>query len=173
MNPENERRAGWGRRFPWLLPLVIGLGLGALLVSILPGFGFDRDNQRAERQASVAARAERQQTQSVPRQDERQVGPREHFRGERGDHRGAFAGSRRGPGLFWFPFGLGRVLLPLLLIGAGAWLLMGGRRGPGSRGGTPGSQTSRLGPPPSTVPVEEPPSDRDPELPSTGETRRL
>jgi len=70
-----------------------------------------------------------------------------------------------------FPFLDPRLIVPLLLIGLGAWLLSGGRRGPGNWGG-PGPQQIAAPPAPAATPVE-PESDDDREPPSTGQTQRL
>ena len=74
---------------------------------------------------------------------------------------------------FGFHFGGLGLLLPLVLIGTGAWLLSG-RRGPGNWGGPTGPHAGQPGTsakPAATV--DEPQAVDHPAPPVTGETRRL
>jgi hypothetical protein len=78
----------------------------------------------------------------------------------------------RGVGGIFFPFGAGRLILPLLLIGAGAWLLSGRGRGPRSGTGPSGQPGNQVSPPAAPAPAE-PATGDDADPPVTGETRRL
>jgi hypothetical protein len=113
------------------------------------------------------AQPERQQEQG---DDDQQPGPanREQdeprFRGEENDREWG-----HGETFSWF--NPERLVVPLLLIGAGAWLLSGRRRAPGGSTGLSGRQAVSYDPSPSPAPRE--PYSNDPESPTTGETRRL
>lgn len=198
----NQRPGGF-RRGPlgWLLPLVLGVGLGALLFGGLFGWareGFGERDQRAfapraynehrfgsDAQQQQAQPQQQPQQQTQPQQQAQQPfapghGPQQ-FRDFRGD--ADQRGRPDGFGFpFVFPFFLGRVALALGLIGGGLWFLRG-RRGPrGGWGGPPQSRPAtwsgpaqggpqQVAPTQPPVPSETPSDRRDP--PATGETRIL
>lgn len=166
MGPYDERRPGFqlpGRNNPWLLPVLIGIALGALLFGLLPEMleEFGDLHERKDR-AGMYAPSERQQPQA---QDAPATREQDQPRFGRDDDDQEW----RHGGMF-FPFSPGRFVIPLLLMGAGAWLLSGRRR-PGGWNGPSGRRTGPYGPPATPAPHE--PYSNDPELPTTGETRRL
>lgn len=151
---------GW-RRYSWLIILAVGIGLGALLVGPLGGqlrFTAGRDDR-----AGMVQRSEQQRQATAPDTTRQQTAPRQAGRDSdtaqqprAGDARG-----RRHDG--FLPFGQLGLTVPLLLMGAGAWLIWGRGRGPWQGGGA--------GPARPTAPFESmTPSDQHSE---TGETRRL
>lgn len=175
---------GW-RRYSWIITLVVGVGLGALLVGPIGGqlwfLGGHGDRAGMARrsgqpsqvtipttpQQNPATAADTTQQQTGPRQADQGTGTVQQPRG--GDARGwadqAGAHDRRGgrSGGF-FPFAQRGLLVPLLLIGAGAWLIWGRRNGPGNGGGS-GNSPRPAGPvEPATTPYDRA---------ETGETRRL
>jgi len=182
---EYDRGGLFGNRWRlpfWLLPLALGVGIGALAFGILPGIwpafddraggrhrhGFYAPRFRQEAEPGAGAVSPAPHAKSPARQG--QMLPA----GTSGE-RGHDILSWLGVSLFAPLLGL-RWLLPFLLIGAGAWLL--GRR-PGGAGG-PGTGRSRepepgrSGIPPTSSAqsaVQEPSGDSD--RPATGETRRL
>lgn len=136
---------GWGRL---LLPLIVGIGLGALL------FGGARFGARGASDYRYQSRqSELPQQQAAG--EERLAGgersaasgrPADQYAFERDHGYGPRGGWRHGG------FGFGGFLLPLLLIGGGLWLL-NRRRGPGAPGGPPaqgGGPGQPVGPAPET-----------------------
>ncbi len=182
------RGSGFGnswRRSPWPLPLVLGIGIGALLFQ-LP-FGMWRwghgGRSAFERHPAVHGYSRGGEQVAPPagaRQGDSgaQVAPQAaqgHFKHGQGPAARQAGYAREGRHHSFFPFFPlldPRLILPLLLIGLGAWLLSGGRRGPGNWGGRPGPQQIAAPPAPAATPVE-PKSDDDREPPSTGQTQRL
>ena len=164
MHSNHHRSGSWfghGGRNGWLAPLGIGIGIGALIFSLLPFLAWAHHDDRGGRHGFGAAQEFRREAPgAVPPATERY------------GHHG------RGPGTSWswgvpfFPFGGTRLLLPLLLIGLGAWLISGGRRGPdGPSGRSHRGEGEPFHGPPGPPPGTEPRTPPDP--PATGETRRL
>lgn len=177
MNPFSQG-PGFGQRGPrgWLLPLIIGLALGALVFggrwSMFGGFG--PDNYGRER----GPRREQPAIPQAPAAPQAPATPRgEHARGsgfERDHGHGPFGfGWQRGG------FGIGGLLLPLALIGAGLWLVSGRNRGSGGSGGAggwhgPEQQADWNTPPGNPAPPQPAPHvDPTPPGPTTGPTRML
>ncbi len=173
------------RRSPWLLPLVLGIGIGALIFQ-LP-FGMWRwghgGRDTSERHAAVQGYSRGGEQAAPPggaRQGDpgAQVAPQapqgrfKHGHGPAARHGGYGSGPRHHSFFPFFPLFDPRLILPLLLISLWAWLLSGGRRGPGNSGGRPGPQQIAAPPAPTATPVE-PKADDDREPPSTGQTQRL
>ena len=173
----HEYGRGWGRgpRGPrWMLPLIVGLLLGAALVGVFSAgrsFGGGRGNRytaqqympqqqyapQAQPQQRVAPYDQRDRRGAAP-YDQRGAAPYDqHDRMGRGFERGGRHGG------FGF-FGPLRLLGALMLLGVGAWLIFSGRRNPGNPGGTGGT-------PSGTAPARDVPVQTDP--PATGETRML
>lgn len=174
---QHSQGPGFGQRGPrtWLLPLIIGLAVGALVFggrwSMFGGFGpgsYSRHaGPRVEQQAPAApAQPAGPRGESVP-------GP--GFKRGHGMERDHGHGPR---------FGFGGLLLPLALMGAGLWLIAGRNRGSGgSTGGhgpdqqahwtgaesspTPPQPTPYVDPTPPAQPPYTPPG------PTTGPTRML
>ncbi len=156
-----DNRRGWShfaqQPLFWLLPLVIGIGIGALLLGPLHGLLAWSDGHRhgdygrgaglESRRQAAPARSHHGTVQPAPQVDS---GVGHEFRGARGHERGF-------SGLSW-PFFSPRLLVPLLLIAAGAWLL--GRRPRGARSwnsaGT--SRQERVQSEPGSQPTDAPPS---------------
>ncbi len=180
MNPSEYGHAPWfGKRWQprfWLLPLVLGIGIGALifgLPSVLPWGREGRAPHRFEaRAAARGARAYGQTSaaqegaaQARPGAPGTQSTPQARPNAGRntdGEH-GSF--DRRDRGGPFFGFGGLSLLVPLLLIGTGVWLLTGRHRGPGGWGGPPRPRPSEPGTLPSAPNHSEPPA--------TSETRWL
>ena len=159
------------RRYSWMIALLLGVGLGALLVGPIGGQLWfsdrhgDHDGQgpRSGQQSQATLPSAPQQNQPTapdstqPQRESRYADPRSRAdqpvtRGSRGERYGGF-----------FPFDEIELLVPLLLIGAGAWLIWGRRRGSGNGGS--GYAPRPVEPvEPTTVPNDHP---------ATGETRRL
>jgi hypothetical protein len=150
---------GW-RRYSWIIILAVGVGLGALLVGPIGGQLWFMDG-RGDR-GGMTARSERQSQASAPDTAQPQTDPRRADpRGDAAEQlRGDSRGGRHG-GLF--PFDQLELLASLLLIGGGAWLIWGRRRGPWQRGDA--------GPTYPAAPREPMPPPHD--QAETGETRRL
>lgn len=167
----HEYGRGWGRGSRgqrWMLPLIVGVLLGAALVGAFSvgraftgGLRDDHFNAVVPGQQLYAPQQQyapqAQPQQRVAPYDQRGVAPyNQHDRIGRGFDRGGYGG-------FGF-FGPLRLLGALSLLGIGAWLIFGGRRNsgnPGGTGGTPGGSA-----PATNVPVT-------PDPPATGETRML
>ena len=154
-----------GGRNGWLVPLLIGLGIGALLFGLLPGLHWGPGNRRMDRYGRGNSEGMFRE-QPAPGTDQGAPVPQRRFGFEHGHGRAPSGHDSWLPGALFFPFGGSRLLLPLLLIGSGAWLLTrrrGGLRGPA------------CAPPqgPLPAPPAEPERRSDPEHPVTGETRRL
>ena len=146
--------------------------------------GFRQRGQQVAPQAGANASGSPQQGQQVAPQagvgqTDPNVGTAQNTPGtnvvpsgqQRGFGHGRDMGRRHE--LFDFHFGGLGLLLPLLLIGTGAWLLSG-RRGPGNWGGPTGPHAGQPGTsakPAATV--DEPQAVDHPAPPVTGETRRL
>ena len=167
---EYDRGAGFasgGRGAGWALPLLIGLGLGALLFGLLPNLRWDYAGQGWMGHAP-GAYAPHNQQQAIPRDEVVPARPQ-----ARPDGRHALGGAP-------YAFGPGRHggILPSLfdprllgaaaLIGAGVWLLGRRRSGPAA----PTTTVSVSTPPVAPAPATEA-SRREDAEPSTGETRRL
>ena len=157
----------WGRL---LLPLIVGIGLGALLFGGGPRFGsffgggYSSQPSRQLEQRSTGREQQAQQPSAGERSAEQYALERRYDSGPRGGW------HHRGFGPFGFGgFGIGRLLLPLLLIGGGLWLL-NRRRGPGAPGGPP-SQGQAPNQPVGPAPEQPPYGPGD--APTTGPTTRL
>lgn len=173
MNPYGYGPERWpGRRAPWLIPLLIGAGLGALLIVLMNGFSWRGDHGRGDFAASQRV-PQAQQWQQAP-QAQQPVAPQQQSvpvapQAQRGfgrgmDGRGMMGGHQRG----WFsflPFGGLRMIVPLLLIAGGAWLLSRPRRGSGGQGPAPAQ--------PATAPPTTPQHGPEQDPPATSETQRL
>lgn len=178
MEAYHDDRGRFGRRpgrNPWLLPLVIGLMLGAVVGGLAGSMWWSSGgalwgDQRAS--AYVSGQQE-QQARSAPFTDRGMIAPGAEFHGHgRGGEFGVFSWGRHGG--WWSWFAPARILVPLLLIGAGAWLLSGRRRGPGSGGGTAFPQGSDRMPPPNVgASPTGPQSPSSPQPSATDETRLL
>ena len=174
MNSREYGRGPWfgngGRGNGWLLPLVVGIGIGALLFTLLPGMlrGIGH-HERAPFRAGAFAPAERDQAALHAGAGD----PAPHARMAHGPERERHGFGAWGLGGLFFPFAGSRLLGALLLIGAGAWLLAGRTRGPGGWNGPSGPQAGQPASTPNgAFPAEPRPRD-DWEQPSTGGTRYL
>ena len=159
---------GGPRGIFWLLPLLVGIGIGAIFFGGLRGpwhdYG-DRHGRGFERDfmpdlaapAAPAAPA----ASAGPRVENMNPGP--VFRGDHHDWHPFGPQGHGGPFGHFVGF---RLLVPLALIGAGLWLLSGRRRGSGPWNGPTGPQSSYTAPPASPQPSASQP-------PATGETRIL
>ncbi|HEX6290906.1 MAG TPA: hypothetical protein VFZ66_17105 [Herpetosiphonaceae bacterium] len=143
MHPGEYGRGPWFRRGPrggfWLLPLLIGIGLGALFFGGPrgPWLGFDgfgREYGPGYRQQAPQAAPQAGAERAAPQAEQAPAAP--DARGHGREWHGF--GERRHFAPFFFPFGGLRLIVPLLLIGAGLWLLSGRRRGPRHWGGPGG-----------------------------------
>ncbi len=154
-----------GRRNGWLVPLLVGLGIDALLFGLLPGLHWGPGGRRPDRHGRGNTGGMFGQ-QAAPREDQGATAPQERFGFEHGHGRVPSGHDWWLPGALFFPFGGSRLILPLLLIGSGVWLLTRRRGGLGGPAYSPPQ-----GSPP--APPVDPERRSDPEPPSTGETRRL
>jgi len=172
-------RHGW-RRYSWIIALAVGVGLGALLVGLIRGQlwfiggrGHHADMARRSGQSGQATiRTAPQQDQATApgtaqQRGSRQADPRRGSAQQphETDPRGRvdqLAG--RDPHRGFFPFAELKLLVALLLIGSGAWLIRGSRRGPGSGGGSGNAARPARPIEPTTAPYDRP---------ETGETRHL
>ena len=201
MSWSGSGRGGWQRAF-WL-PLVLGIGIGVLvfglphsLSSIWGGGqsdtrgGFAANAPSAQQQEQQLAPQQGQQfapqagsgqtapnagtTQNAPGTNVAPSAPQRGYGRGHGEMRDGWRGMPRRHAGFGFHFGGLGLLLPLVLIGTGAWLLLGRRRGPGNWGGPVGPQAGQPGTPatPAATPTE-PQSGDYPAPPTTGDTRRL
>ena len=164
MSPQEDGRGsffGNGRgRNGWLVPLLVGLGIGALLFGLLPGLHWGPGDRQPDRYGRDNTGGLFQQ-QPAPRADRGTAAPQGRF--EHGHGRAPSGHDWWLPGALFFPFGASRLILPLLLIGSGAWLLT--RR----RGGWGGSAYPPQGSPPAppAPPADpEPRSEPEPRLPA-------
>ena len=179
MNRYESSRESWfgnrWRRISWLLPLVIGIGIGVLLFGLLPGFRWGIGGHTWASHGT-GAYAPGYREQPAPRTEAVPPGPQERFHHGRGPGRGHYAHTTRERGGAFFPFAGSRLIVPLLLIGAGAWLLARPRHGGGGSGGPaergPYSSQPGTDPTPFTPAAGLEPGST-PEPPATGETRRL
>ncbi len=182
MSPHEHGRGPWFRHgrggLFWLLPLILGVGSGALLFSgprgPWLGYGPARWDQHERgaygpgyREAQAPAAPQASAAPAAPQAEAGQPG--------REARHGGWEGRRHGPGrdhFSFFPFFGFRLALPLLLMAAGLWFLSGRRR-PGGSGGPGGQHPQQQ--PPYTPPA--PPASQTPEAqhdpPATGETQRL
>jgi|GEM_PF-5035374 len=189
MHPSDYGRGPWlgrGRRNFWLLPLLIGIGIGALLFGPSRGYrsGYGHAYKGWNGPGAYAPQYGQQWAQPAPPAAGQAVPPAaaaprttegQYFndRGPAGDRFGYGHRHRGGP---FFPFAGLRLLLPLLLIGAGAWLFFRGRQGPGGWSGPSGmgGQPNQPGtPPPPPAQPTSAPSTATPTPPATGETRHF
>lgn len=160
---------GWVR---FLLPLIVGIGLGALLFGGGPRWGayggadYRSQAQQYEQQAEQRSLESGQATGGERSLESSRSS--EQYAFERGYDNGP-RGGWHGRGFGFGGFGIGRLLLPLLLIGGGLWFL-NRRRGPGAPGGPP-AQGGQPGQP--VGPAPEPPSYGPGDAPTTGPTTRL
>lgn len=171
-------RGGGGR---WLLPLVIGVALGALLFGgffsmVASRFAFNGYDQRYSAQAPQMQQQMPQMQQQMPNQpqfNQRGYGPQsdQQFQRGYGPHMMGRGYNDRHFGGGWFHgFGPGKLILPLLLLGAGFWLLRG-RQNRGGPGG-PGAYSQNVPVTPANPTPDAPhqtPSDR----PTTGDTQQI
>ena len=155
---------GWQRRFG-LLALLVGIGIGVLLLGVPRGmWGEFVDNERAGYRSGAEMFGERQrEAQAAQPVPPVQAAPATPGQRGAGGHGPAF--DRHSHLFFFFPFTGLRLIGPVLLIGAGAWLL--GRQRP-----TSGGWNNPSGPY-QTPPAVEPQPDTTTEPPATGETRQL
>lgn len=164
------------RRISWLLPLVLGIGIGALALGLFSGFGWGHDNRRGSFAAALPGN-QQQWSQPAPNSAQQpvvpQFAPRAGAPFQRGLDQNRHGGVTQGRWGWFFPFGSLRFIGPLLLIGLGAWLLSGRRFGSGGSSGPSAPQPPHGGPTTTVAaPVEPQPARRD-EPPATSETQRL
>ncbi len=169
MSPQEYGRGSFfgngGRRNGWLVPLLVGLGIGALLFGLLPGLHWGPGDRRPDRYGGGNTGGMFRQ-QPAPSEDQGAAAPQGRFGFEHGHSRALSGHGSWLPGALFFPFGGSQLILPLLLIGSGAWLLTRRRGGLGG----PAYAPPRQSPP---APPADPEPRRDPEPPATGETRQL
>ncbi len=172
-----ERRPWFGGVFErnvWLLPLLLGIGIGGFIFGMPRNdWGFHNERRGGHGHAMQAPVQRNESAQQTPPVVPEQAAPRGEgmergFAGER------FAG-RHDRGFGFFPFAASRLILPALLIGAGLWFLRGSRGGNGWGG--PGQAATQ--PAQSSSPYNMPTAGNQPsgsetqDPPTTGETRRL
>lgn len=160
---------GW-RNNQGIILLLVGVVIGALVVGLSGGIwsGFFGNNRGGV--VAGEPRFRSQEPSFEPPVQAQPVVPQPGFRGGGiGDARHGIIRESRGHG-FW-PFDGLRWIVPLLLIGGGAWLLSRRQQGPGNWSGPSGTPGNPAGS--QSIPVTEP-RPTDPETPpSTGETRML
>ena len=131
MSPQEYGRGSFywngGGRNGWLVPLLIGLGIGALLFGLLPGLHWGPGDRRPDRYGRGNSEGMFRE-QPAPGTDEGAIVPQGRFGFEHRHGRASLHDSWL-PGALFFPFGGSRLLLPVLLIGSGAWLLTRRRGG--------------------------------------------
>ena len=171
MSSSGGGRGAWFGGTRWglvLLPLALGIAIGAFMFESFGNFGWG-GNERGSVMRSEGRRSAAQPDPgaTAPQADARPVAPvagEQHRDGPRGML------GRRGPGFGFWRFGGMGLLLPLAMIAGGAWLLAGPRR-PGGGGAppTPPSGTPPVDPAARVYDVPRMPG----APPSEGETRRL